>query len=258
VTHKRHQDPIIESKVFTVQEIDLGIKKLKRRIGDVKELDPTAIPYGDESVRTIEHNISEIVREVFGNNSSEFKKHQYHKIYHGPRRIGMGDAERQQCFAEGTTQTVKMLEGLIERLEEKREDILVETVPTTTSMYNISDLHLQIEKICADLFKQGHYPEAVEKSFKVVRDRLRKLTGYETGSEAFGRGGLYVKGAAAENVDQDFNEGVKFLTMAIDKFRNEKSHTSIANIDSAARAYEYLCLSSLAMNLLENTEIRRS
>jgi len=69
---------------------------------------------------------------------------------------------------------------------------------------------------------------------------------------------LYIKGAAAQNVDSDFNEGVKFLTMAIDMFRNEKSHTSDANIDDPIRAYEYLNLSSLAMHLLDSAEIKNN
>ena len=56
-------------------------------------------------------------------------------------------------------------------------------------------------------------------------------------------------------MDQDFNEAVKFLTMAIDRFRNEKSHTSDARIDDPVRAYEYLRVSSLAMKFLDETEI---
>jgi len=117
------------------------------------------------------------------------------------------------------------------------------------------NLNADIYAKCHDLYEKGAYAEAVEKSFKVVRDRLRKLTGHETGSEAFGKGKLHIKGAAATNVDQDFNNAVKFLTMAIDQFRNEKSHTSDAKIDDPIRAYEYLRLSSLAMNLLESAEI---
>ena len=119
----------------------------------------------------------------------------------------------------------------------------------------LSSLHPEIYGKCHDLFKNGAYAEAAEKGFKVVRDRLRKLTGYETGSEAFGKGKLHIKGASAANVDSDFNEAVKFLTMAIDRFRNEKSHTSDAKIDDPFRAYEYLRLSSLAMNLLNDAEI---
>lgn len=124
-----------------------------------------------------------------------------------------------------------------------------------TRLLDISLFHPAITSKCQHLFETGAYPEAVEKSFKVVRDRLRSLTSHETGSEAFGKGKLHIKGAAATNVDHDFNEGVKFLTMAIDKFRNEKSHTSDGNITDPQHAYEYLTLSSLAMHLLDRAEI---
>jgi uncharacterized protein (TIGR02391 family) len=116
-------------------------------------------------------------------------------------------------------------------------------------------LHPTISRKCQALYESGEFAEAVEKSFKIVRDRLRNLTGYETGGDAFGKGRLHVKGAAARHVDGDFNTAVKFLTMAIDNFRNEKSHTSDARIDDPNRAYEYLTLSSLALNLLEDAEV---
>lgn len=76
-------------------------------------------------------------------------------------------------------------------------------------------------------------------------------SGYETGSEAFGKGQLHVDGAAAPHVEDDFQNSVKFLAMAIDRFRNEKSHTADGNISDPVRAYEYLRLSSLALHLLE-------
>jgi uncharacterized protein (TIGR02391 family) len=125
----------------------------------------------------------------------------------------------------------------------------------TTAGTPLDTLHPEIRAKCAKLFEDGSYPEAVEKGFKIVRDRLRAISGEETGSKAFGVRHLHVQGAAAPNVDRDFNEAVKFLTMAIDFFRNEKSHTSDGKIDNSVRAYEYLSLSSLALNLLEETEI---
>lgn len=129
------------------------------------------------------------------------------------------------------------------------------TKPIPSAEKLLANLHRDIYSKCHELYEKGAYAEAAEKGFKVVRDRLRTLTGYETGSEAFGKTKLHVKGAAAQNVDEDFNEAVKFLTMSIDRFRNEKSHTSDAKIDDPIRAYEYLRLSSLAMNLLEDTEM---
>lgn len=119
------------------------------------------------------------------------------------------------------------------------------------SLIAVDGLHREIRDRCVSLYNSGNYAEAVEKSFKVVRDRLRTLTGYETGSDAFGRGGLRINGASAAHVAHDFNEAAKFLTMAIDRFRNEKAHTADGNIDDPVRAAEYLFMSSLAMRLLD-------
>jgi uncharacterized protein (TIGR02391 family) len=122
----------------------------------------------------------------------------------------------------------------------------------------LNGLHPTIVKTCEKLFEDRHYAETVEKSFKAVRDKLRRLTGHEKGSEAFGKGRLHIDGAAASHVDADFNEGAKFLMMAIDMFRNEKSHSSDAKIEDPIRALHYLTLSSLAMYFLDKASIKNS
>jgi uncharacterized protein (TIGR02391 family) len=116
-------------------------------------------------------------------------------------------------------------------------------------------LHPEVIEKCRKLYDSGHYAEAVEKSFRVVRDRLRDLTGHEKGSDAFGKGKLHIKGAIAPHVDEDFNTAVKFLTMAIDMFRNEKTHTSETGVNDPTKALQYLVMSSLAMRLLDGAEI---
>lgn len=163
-----------------------------------------------------------------------------------------GVALEGKNICEAVNNFFALLDRLIRRLEMK-----IKSDAKTISVIKrpLANLHPQIYNKCHELYEKNAYAEAVEKSFKVVRDRLRKITGYETGADAFGKGKLHIMGAAAPNVDQDFNDAVKFLTMAIDRFRNEKSHTSDAKIDDPIRAYEYLRLSSLAMNLLEDTEI---
>lgn len=206
--------------------------------------------------------VKEIEQFVFGGRRSDYiRKRLPHQLWSRDSeavRQGAGVPSWLQCDAAGfvgatlcssINQFVELVDGLARRLER---------VPTqgANTVADLASLHPDISAKCKALYEQRAYAEAVEKSFKVVRDRLRKLTGYETGSEAFGRGKLYVNGAAAPNVEQDFNEGVKFLMMAIDRFRNVKSHTSNAKIDDPVRAYEYLCVSSLAMKLLDNAEVR--
>ena len=131
-------------------------------------------------------------------------------------------------------------------------------IPADAETPMLNGLHAEIVKKCRKLFEDGHYGEAVEKSFKTVRDQLRILTGHEKGSEAFGKGRLHISGAAAPHVDADFNEGAKFLMMAIDMLRNEKSHSSDAKIEDPVRALHYLTLSSLAMYFLDKASVRSS
>jgi hypothetical protein len=55
---------------------------------------------------------------------------------------------------------------------------------------SLKDLHKSIQKKCQKLYEDGHYGSAADKALRVVRDRLLELTGFETGSEAFGKGNL--------------------------------------------------------------------
>jgi predicted nucleotide-binding protein len=121
---RRHSLPQpIEPKEFTVQEVDIGIRKLKRRIDEVQGFSSGELRFDDARVRTAENNIRDTVREVFGPNSPEFHDHQYHHIWHGGYNSNDEEYECQEKFLAGVTQTTLMLQGLIARLEEKRKDI---------------------------------------------------------------------------------------------------------------------------------------
>src|ERR1035441_1042876 len=122
----------------------------------------------------------------------------------------------QQQHQQALLQKKAVLESAVEQLQ-----MLQPTVPRPAQRQTPTGLHPHIESRCGDLYASGAFAEAVEKSFKVVRDRLRELTGYEKGSEAFGKGKIHIRGAAAPHVDADFNEGAKFLMMPL---RSEEHH----------------------------------
>jgi predicted nucleotide-binding protein len=121
---KKSYDPIpIEIKQFSIEEIEKGLKKLNRRIEEVKKLDPNQIRFDDTQVDNVESNIRTTILEIFGKNSPEFNDHGYHSIWHGGHIMGEPEHILQSKFAEGIPQTIKMLTGLFERLEEKRDDL---------------------------------------------------------------------------------------------------------------------------------------
>lgn len=241
----------------------------------MKEKQKEALTTIDKQVEELDGILSEARTEEVGLTDDRIKRWKDRTIAVIATSVGIAEAERFRKSTEpvvfsiggdpysDTADEIKVYKNHLLALTEeitKHPEFILTPKPTTSP--NISQLsknfnfHPEITEKCGKLFDDRNYPEAVEKGFKVVRDKLRKLTDFETGSEAFGKGKLKVLGASAPHTEEDFNEGVKFLTMAIDKFRNEKAHTADAKIDDPVRAYEYLRLSSLAMNLLDQATLK--
>lgn len=99
------------------------------------------------------------------------------------------------------------------------------------------------------------YFHAVEEAYKVVRRKLRALTNEEQAHRAFSEENyIHIFGhEPVDEVEKDFFEGVKFLNMAIQKFRNEKAHDLAKNLDRNV-AVHYLALASLAYDLITRNE----
>jgi hypothetical protein len=126
-TRRKNDPPPIEVRQFTRSEIDRGITKLRRRIDEVRGLQTAS--FDDPRVYTATSNIPDTIRDVFGPRSPEFDEHQYHRISHGAEFINQGRDHSQANFLAGIQHTIGMLEGLVARLEEKREDALPDVPP---------------------------------------------------------------------------------------------------------------------------------
>lgn len=158
VTRKTSKAQIVEVKNFTIEEIDAGIRKLKRRIEEIHGLSGSNVRYDDAKVETAQTNMRETIREVFGQNSPEFSDHQYHEIWYGGYDVSEDADEIQSKFMAGIPQTVGVLEGLIARLEEKREDLVDSPgQPSQMSTENPTALASEIQSI---FIVHGHDEEA--------------------------------------------------------------------------------------------------
>ncbi len=104
------------------RKTDRDIKKLRRCIEEVEGLDPSKVQYKHQSVKDIASNIGATLADVFGKDSQEYEDN---RLLLFPTSLGNMD-EAQETFPERITHTAKRLEGLIEGLEEKREDLEAE------------------------------------------------------------------------------------------------------------------------------------
>lgn len=101
------------------------------------------------------------------------------------------------------------------------------------------------------LLNGGHYFNAVEEAYKIVRKKLKDITGKEKATDAFSNSNYEVifGHQPIDQAEKDFFEGVKFLHMSIQFLRNEKAHTPARELDKNL-AIHYISLASLAYDLI--------
>jgi len=78
---RRNQGPPpIEVKQFTLEEIDAGVRKLKRRIDEVKALASQTVRFDDARVESATRNIKADIIDIFGRHSPEYLAHGSHSV----------------------------------------------------------------------------------------------------------------------------------------------------------------------------------
>jgi uncharacterized protein (TIGR02391 family) len=251
----------IEEKVFTtLEEVEQAITKLERRLEEVRALDPTRVRFDDPRVRSAAENFSDTVLEIYGPNSPERHRFQYHRIFHGQMVVGMGDGGMQQGFAAGLPHTIEALENLIRRLKERKADFGGDTAGRVRSAFEGLDLHQRIAAVCVDLYRDGHYRNAVlDASVALVnfvkeKSRRHDLDGSKLMGTVFSKNGpVLAFNSLADQTDEDEQEGLMHLFMGVVlALRNPRAHA--LSLDSPETALEYIGLISMLAKRLEQAK----
>jgi uncharacterized protein (TIGR02391 family) len=249
-----------EIKEFrSVDEIDRGIGSLERRIADVNEL-ATNTRYDDRRRYNVESSIASTVLEIFGPNSPEYGELQHHRIWHGPTMINQSEYESQACFLEGIPQTVAMLQGLIDRLREKRSFFTRDSDGRSQSAFEYMDLHPRIASAAADLYRDTHYRQAVlDASIALVnyvkeRSRRHDLDGASLMRTVFSVNNPGLRfNDLSDQTDKDEQEGMMHLFEgAVLALRNPRAHALFD--ESPELALDYIGLLSLLAKRLDGAK----
>lgn len=245
--------PEIESRQWqTPEEIDVGIRKLQRRIAELEALNvQEAVLYDTGTDDVVISNVHEVIREVFGQNSPEFREHQHIQLWAGSMYVGMDQGEIGDGTERGRRQIIGILNGLIQRLEEKREDLIDGNVPTPTTYVEYLNLHPRIADVSTDLFQDGYHWEAVFAAAKALVNYVRERSGNnDLDGAALMRTVFSKKNPAltfndlTDQTDQDEQEGMMHLFEGVVlAIRNPGGHAFPEGPEQ--RAVEYLSLISL-------------
>lgn len=154
--------------------------------------------------------------------------------------------------ADFPTDRIKASKEIAEKLLGKKVEVKESKSQATFKNGNINiTLQKEIFDHVKKLLNSGNYFNAVEEAYKIVRKKLKDITGKEKATDAFSNLNCekIFGHQPADDVEKDFFEGVKFLHMSIQFLRNEKAHTPARDLDKNL-AIHYISLASLAYDLI--------
>jgi len=257
----RKKEPSLAFREFrTVREIDIAVTKLKRRVADVEAL--AGKRHYDPAVAVAEAAISSAILDIYGPDSPEYRDHQFHNIYFGAHYIGTPfydrDDDTQAGFEAGIPHTVAMLNGLVRILDEKRGDLAPAAPGERVAA---GALHPRLSAVSLDLYRDGHYAQAVVESAKALvnmvkeKSRLHDLDGSALMTRVFSANSPVVAfNELQDQTDRDEQQGMMHLYAgAVLAIRNPRSHETV--LDTRERADELLGLLSFLAGRLD--EARR-
>lgn len=179
---------------------------------------------------------------------------------------------KKETKSGGRTVCVKAGRGILVALKEDINAGVYGNLQQNATAYDVSaasvvsdTVSLKInEKIYSHIrqyLESKDYFHAVEEAYKVVREKLREITGKEAATNVFNMNAendKYHEEIFGEKVEPgspqyDFYRGVGYLNLAIQFLRNEKSHSLATTLDKNL-AIHYISLASLAYDLISGSE----
>lgn len=252
-TRKPDLPPPPEPQEFrSVAEIDAAVAKLKRRIEELDRLDVADALTNDTGADDVAtSNVRNSILEVFGPNSPEFREHEHIRLWAGAMYINMSPHAILEATQRGVRQVKGILQGLIDRLGERRAELEGGTAAAPTTYVRSLNLHPCIGDVALDLFTDGYHWEAVFAASKAlvnyVKERSGKhdLDGVNLMRSVFSKNApVLAFNALGDQTDLDEQEGMMHLFEgAVMAIRNPGGHAFPEGPEQ--RAVEYLSLLSL-------------
>jgi uncharacterized protein (TIGR02391 family) len=258
--------PPLEPRQFrSPEEIDAAIAKLRRRIAELERLDVQATVLQHTGAdMVIQSNVRDTILDIFGENSPEFREHQYIEIWGGPSGFNMHPGQIVAGKQRGRTEVVTILNGLVGRLQEKQADLTGGASPRPTSYFDRLNLHPRIGEVSRDLFMDGHHWEAVFGAAKSLVNYIKERSGRHDLDGAPLVRAVFSKNdpvlafnALADQTDLDEQEGMMHLFEgAVLAIRNPGGHSFPEGTEQ--RAIEYISFLSLLAYRVQEAKRRKS
>lgn len=264
---KRNPPPPPQPANLSAQSIKAAIPKLERRLKEFRAInvDELAEQHGEgigPQINSLEDKYEDTLISVFGSDSIEYDRYQVGTF--GPMVIRFdGPAplyEKVETYKKGIARAIGNLETAIELLNEQLEDMGETPGGRAVQAWDGLDLHPEIERRVGQLYRDGHYSNAVESAVKALnglvrfRSDVEDLDGSKLMEHVFSlKNPVLSFNDLTDQSGKDEQRGFMMLfSGAVAGLRNPRSHEFIE--DDPERALEFIAFISLLAKLLDEAK----
>lgn len=257
---KKVEEPVPANISFP--EMEAAIPKIERRINDLKNFNIDAVTkLFDPTVGAVEHELEALLVSVFGTGTVEHKRYEWSATrlnpsswsYMNPTPLSEVKSDLRESIARVIAQLETIKKGFLEDLEDAGRS----TSGKTLKAYQGLELHPAIERAAGQLFRDGHYANAVEDAAKALNALVRLNSGVDDkdGTKlmetVFSPGSPILRvNALADQSDQDEQKGFMMMfSGAVAGLRNPRAHKIIK--DDSEMALEFVAYISLLAKIAD-------
>jgi len=226
--------------------IPWAIKKLQRRLSELERLQQQPEEWLTDGASTLlSSNINAAIDEVFGQDTADAADFSVNWTFFSANRMNPTQQDRLAAFSKGLVRASNGIRSAIERLEERQRDANEDGSSTILRAYEGLELHPEIARAASDLYRDGHYSNAIRDAVIALNDLVRLRSGESKDGAnlmefVFNPNNPVLKfNALADESDRNEQLGfMKMLAGAVAGLRNPRAHSLIE--DDAERALEFI------------------
>jgi len=240
-----------------------AIPILKRRISELQAIDISSIQFrGEPRFDALEKKIDSILVDIFGKNSIEYERFRVDDLDTASWNVNYDTPlnEVWEGYRVGIENAISNLQTIVDWFEEKISDLGESPRGRALKALGELEIHPEIERAAGDLFRNGHYANAVEDACKVldmlvkIRSGKHDLSGTDLMQHVFSPNNPILKFSEIQTQTEESEQrGMMFLYAgAMLALRNPRAHEIIE--DDPEKALEYIAFLSLLAKSLDKAK----
>ena len=246
---------------LSLQQMEVALPRIERRLTALSEFDPETVDdRHDPRIKALESELDTLLVNTFGVDTVEYKRYRVITVLDTAGMSYMHATpipEVRQGLVRGVKRARAQLLSIKEWFEEELADAGVAGPARALKAYEGLDLHPAIERASGQLYRDGHYANAIEDAVKALNSSVWLNSGIDD------RDGVTLMefvfnpknpvlrfNALADQSDRDEQKGFMMLfSGAVAGLRNPRAHKLIQ--DDPERALEFIAFISLLAKLAD-------